>query len=261
MEKPGTRNRGPGLLQRTLEPLAAARFVFLLVWGLITLAVWTAGLGEVELAAKISQPGLREALQFGLRILDPVLLTLCSLVVHHCTASSEGLPFARNFVLFSFGSAFLIAGCSLLFRLPLGHIAFTDRLGPTIFHVPLGWCLLCHVLSTGSRAAALVILPRASLRSVAPLSGVLAALSGANLEACTRHLRSWWICHPGILPPSDGFHAALPTTLGILSFLATFLLRPSQMKVSAPSHDRTATLVLLLLNLLFLALTIRRAIL
>ena len=240
------------VLRSALEPLAAIRTLLFLATYLLAAVVWSTGTGEVELQAKISNPDLRAALQLLLGVLDPLLLVLASLVLHQCNSTSEGLRGARNWVLFTFAISLTLAWVNLFSGLPLGRMAFTSRLGPGVFHAPLGWCLLWYAILTGSRAMALVIRPKSSHAGIAAASGLISAASGIFLELGARQIRSWWIWSPGVVENGPRFPWPFPVALGLLSFVAAFVLRPTAVQTLSAAPERLAALVFLLLNLLFL---------
>jgi hypothetical protein len=243
------------VLARALEPLAALRVVFFFVWSALAAFIWICGVGEVELAGYTSNAELRTALQFGLLYTDLLLLGLGTLLLHHCLSLTEGLRDARAWAagcfVISMGLAWL---CRVIHTPPL---TFTTRLGPHLFHVPLGWCLLWYCIAIGARAAAISLFPRFSHARTAVITGVLIALSMWNLELAARPLRSWWIWNAGA--PDSPAHAPFLffSTAGFAGLALALWMRPGQVVRRASSQNRLAAGVFTVLNTLFFILWLR----
>jgi hypothetical protein len=130
-----------------------------LIWTAITAAIWICGFGEADLAPAVQNVGLREALRFLLRIVDPIWLLLAAANVYASLAATEGLDVARRWAALLLGVSFFTAAASALFALPLGPLHYTTRLGLKLGVVPLAMPLLFFVVIIGARDALVRFFP------------------------------------------------------------------------------------------------------
>lgn len=195
---------------RLFEPLAASLWALFILWTLLIAVVWSTGFGEAELAAAVSNQGLRGGLGILLGILDPVWFTLAAVNVYAATAAREGLSVTRRWALVIFVTALLVSGCSALTGWPLGSIAYTSRLGPKIGPVPLGLPMLWLAVILGARALAERLFARASHLQLAGITGLFAMLTALNIDPLSWRVRSHWLWSPNLrqavsAPPVQNF--------------------------------------------------------
>jgi hypothetical protein len=212
----------------TLQPLL---WPFYMVWSAGVLAVWTFGIGEVELLSAVTHPDLGAALRAILGVLDPVWIALGFYHVYTGLVREKGLAQARRWIGYGFLLCILIAWFSSRTSWPLGPVYFTERLGKKVGPVPLCLPLLWLSVVLGARATASRLLaarkPSAFQAALATpvLSACLACASALLLNPIAWKQRSWWLWYPA--DPNAPATAPLTAliTLSVFSLGATAVMR------------------------------------
>jgi len=212
--------RPPSFLARSLEPLAGSLLPLFLVWTALVAAVWLAGIGEVELAALVRNPGLLAALQWLLRALDPLWLTFGAVNIYLSLAASDRLAAARRWVGMALLLAATLAWLSSATGWPLGPIFYTARLGAKVGPVPFALPLLAVVLIIGARETVLRAWPRGSHALTAFATGLLVGAAQWVIEPIASESRAWWLWYPA----EPGAPAAPPVRNFIAWALAAWAL-------------------------------------
>lgn len=190
--------RFPGsFFARWAAPWAAGAWTLFLLWTAVVAAIWTWGIGEADVQARVAHPELRDALIWLLGIADPLWLTLAAINGYFALAATEGLNVARRWALVVAVAAFAGASFYVSSGWPLGTIRYTERLGPRLGAMPFGLPLLWFVVVLGARSLLLRLLPRASHGRIALGVGAIAAVFGAILEPVATKVRVWWFWRAG----------------------------------------------------------------
>ena len=105
-------SRQPSLRARVLEPFSACLWTLFILWTVLVAAVWMTGFGNVELDQRVTNPGLRSALEFVLGSLDAAWFVLAGANVYLALVETESLAVARRWASFIIGSAWIIAALS-----------------------------------------------------------------------------------------------------------------------------------------------------
>ena len=183
-------------LRRAFAPLVGVFWTLFAVWSFLVALVWTTGWGEVQLAEHVHNPGLRGALIWMFRALDPIWITLGAINVYIPLARTEGLSAARRWSVVVLLCGIVVPLASVLTRWPLGPIYyplnFGIKLGPVPFALPLLWL----VLVVGARDAAQRLLPRVSHFVTVFLAGLFVLATDLNLEPLAWKWRAWWLWYP-----------------------------------------------------------------
>ena len=208
-------SRQPSLIARILEPLPAFLWTLFIVWTVLVAMVWMSEFGNVELDQRVTNPGLRSALEFILRSLDAAWFALAGANVYFALVEAESLAVARRWALFVMGGSWIISASSAWTSFPLGAIHYTARLGMRIGPVPFGLLLMWFAFVVGARALVLRVAPRATHLQVSMAAGVLVALTAANLDPLAWRFRAFWLWQP----PSG-----MPAALAPLQNITTWLL-------------------------------------
>lgn len=197
-------------LFRWIEPLIGSLPALFGVWTALVATVWLFGLGEVELAARVSNPDLLAALQWLLRALDPLWITLGAVNVYLALVASDGLPTARRWMGMTLLVAGVMAGLSSVTEWPLGPVHYTTRFGAKIGPVPFALPLLAVVLLFGARETVLRAWPRAGHHLTACTTGIAVGLAQWIIDPIAWRSRAWWLWIPADLhalaaPPLRNF--------------------------------------------------------
>jgi uncharacterized membrane protein len=176
-------------------------------------------------------------------------------VTYTSLAAELGLATARRWFLATFAAAFVVAALSSATGWPLGPIRFTDRLGPRLAHVPLGWPLLWCTVVFGARSLLRRLAPRAAHRHIAIGVGFLALLTDLNLEPVAWNVRGFWIWYPAQLPapPTPPVQNAFTWFAFAAALAYAFRSREVAAARTAPYPVAAFSPLLLLNALLFLA--------
>lgn len=181
--------RPPSLLSRALEPLAAARWTFFAVWSVVVGTLWFLGDGWTD---AMPDSGLRSAAMAVAGAADLVWLLIGSVNLYLHLVEREGLARARMLAAIIVVSAWGVAAASVRYGYPLGFVIYTSRLGSKLGMVPLGWTLLWFVIGVSGRALVALVLPAASIRTLAVCTGIVALLTDLNLESIATEARLYW---------------------------------------------------------------------
>lgn len=243
-------SRPPSLLARALEPFAASLWTLFLVWTAIVTVVWLGEIGAVDLQQRVSNPGLRSALEFFLRTLDAGWFVIGAVNVYLALAVEESLATARRWALLVIVGAWLVSALSEWTTYPFGAIHYTTRLGMKIGPVPFGLLLLWVVFVVGARTLAMRVAPRASHFRVSIAVGMLVAITSANLDPLAWRFRAFWLWRP------DALHSlALAQNIGtwfLAAFGFAFAMRETRVASTAIAGFPRAAIVFLTFNAVFL---------
>jgi hypothetical protein len=155
-----------------------------LVWSGCVVAVWTVGIGEVELQNAVTHPDLRAALQAVLSLIDPLWITFGFYHVYGAIVVREGISQARRWIGAGLLVCLLIAWISSSTSWPLGPVHFTERLGKRFGPVPLCLPLLWLTMFLGARATAARLLSAALPKAVLEAAVLVALVSGRRPCTC-----------------------------------------------------------------------------
>jgi hypothetical protein len=248
---------------RFLQPLAASRWIWFLIWTALVAVVWVTGFGEqnaVEWArhrflspmqqAQGVEPGLLPPLLAILRLLDPVWIVLAAINAYASLIRERGLATARTWALILLASG--LAATLLLNALTT--IRFTGALGMHLAHgrISLGWILLWVTVILGARELARLMFPRASHTITALIAGLFALATAANLEPVATKLRVFWLWNPGRVQTANEAPLVVYALCLIGGSALAYLLRAPEV-VRARSAPRLAAATLLILNAMCLA--------
>lgn len=249
-------SRPPSFLARALEPFAAGLWTLFLVWTALVSVVWLGEIGHVDLARRVSNPGLFRALEFFLGSLDAAWFVIAAANVHLALAGEESLATARRWAAIVMAGAWAISALSAWTALPLGAIHYTARLGMRIGPVPFGLLLMWFAFVVGGRTLAMRLAPRASHWQVSFAAGVLVALTAANLDPLAWRFRAFWLWRTD---PGQTWAFAQNIAVWLLaSFAFAFAMRETRVAANASRGDFRPAIVLLTFNAVFLATHLAR---
>jgi hypothetical protein len=246
------------LLARSLEPLVATLWGFLLAWTVLLAIVWVGCVDARHLSDWVQNEGLRKTLIVLVESAVPAWLALALANLHLALTRAEGLATTRRWLGLGFVAAFAFGLLATRFGLSgtrLHFIEITDRLGPKLTGIPIGWPLLWIVLAVGGRELVLWVRPRASHLVTVLAGAVLVGLAFLNLEPLAAASRwQWWYWYRGAM-----LTEASPPWLFLLAFAAAlgWLMRETALGRETRARSRRPAIVFLLLNLLLLATHLR----
>jgi hypothetical protein len=213
-----------------------------LVWSGCLVAVWTLGIGEVELQSAVAHPDLRAALQAVLRLIDPLWITLGFYHIYGALVLQAGISRARRWIGAGLLVCVLISWISSSTSWPLGPVHFTERLGKRFGPVPLCLPLLWLTLFLGARATAARLLSGALPKAVPALTAALACASGLLIDPVAWKQRSWWLWYPADVHAPAAAPWTAPVTFFAASYLAATVMRGSARAI-APRRETSIPIV------------------
>jgi len=250
--RPSPTKRNPSVFQRWLEPLGATIWTLFLVWTVIILIVWLAGIGDVELAQSVKNPDLLKALQWLTLTGDAIWVLLAAANVYLSQAATDGLKTTRTRAIILLASAWGVCALSSRFGLPLGPLRYTGRLGVHLGPVPFGVPLLWYVVVNGARSTAMRLAPRVRHEMIAALTAVLAALTDLNIESIAWKHRVWWLWFPARIPAPSFPPVSNFGTWLLLSAILAFIFRDQEIAKKRPSNFGQPIVTFAILNAAFL---------
>jgi hypothetical protein len=213
-----------------------------LVWSGCVVAVWTVGIGEVELQNAVTHPDLRAALQAVLSLIDPLWITFGFYHVYGAIVVREGISQARRWIGAGLLVCLLIAWISSSTSWPLGPVHFTERLGKRFGPVPLCLPLLWLTLFLGARATAARLLSAALPKAVPAFTAALACVSGLLIDPIAWKQRSWWLWYPADVHAPAAAPWTAPVTFFVASYVAAAVMRGSAKEI-APRRETSVPIV------------------
>ena len=251
-------SRPPSLLARVLEPFSAGLWTLFLVWTAIVAAVWLGEIGHVDLQQRISNPGLRGALEFFLRTLDAAWFVIAAASIYFSLVEAESLAVARRWTAIVLLGAWLISALSAWTTFPLGAIHYTARLGLRIGPVPCGLLLMWFAFVVGARALAMHVFPRASHLRISLLVGLLVAVTAVSLGSLAWKFRAFWWWRADATPGLA--HARHIGTWFLAAFGFAFVMRETRVASTAFAAFPRPAIVFVTFNTVFLLTHLARAI-
>lgn len=244
-------SRQPSLIARALEPFAAGLWTLFLIWTAIVAVVWLGEIGHADLQERITNPGLRNALEFCLRSLDSAWFALGAANVYLGLVEEESLAVARRWASIVIGGAWLISALSEWTTYPLGAIHYTAQLGMRIGPVPFGVLLMWLAFVVGARSLAMRLAPRASHLQVSIAAGALVAITAANLDPLAWRFRAFWLWRTDFAALWPYLQNIASWFLGSLGF--AFAMRETRVGSLPSAGFPRAAIVLIIFNIIFLA--------
>ncbi len=241
-------SRQPSLLARALEPLSSGLWTLFILWTAVVAVVWACGFGDAELREHVSNPGLQGALEFFLRWLDAVWITLAAANGYLALADAEGVPAARRWASLILAGAWVVAASSAWFGFPFGAIHYTARLGMRVGPVPFGLPLMWFAFVVGARSLAMRLAPRESHFRVSIAAAALVAITVANLDPLAWKFRALWLWRS----PTAGTSAQNALTWLLVSFGFAFAMRETRVASSSAGGFPRPAIVLIAFNSVFL---------
>ena len=251
-------SRTPSLPGRGMEPFSTGLWALFIIWTAIVAAVWLGEIGHVDLQQRITNPGLRGALEFFLRTLDAAWFVIAAANIYLSLVEAESLAVARRWAAIGLFGAWLISALSAWTTFPLGAIHYTARLGMRIGPVPFGLLLMWFAFVVGARALAMRVFPRASHFRISLAVGLLVALTAASLDPLAWKFRAFWLWRADASPWLA--HARNLGTWFLAAFGFAFAMRETRVASTAFTAVPRPAIVFLTFNAVFLLTHLARSI-
>ncbi len=254
----------PSLLSRALEPLAAGLWIVFVLVSIVVGVIWAWGIDDAHLAGWVLNRDLLATLQWLLRQMDFLWITLAAANSYLCLAQREGLDTARRAIMTVLVAVTALGWVSAGTGVPLGPIRYGLPLGPIVIGgvrvaqfgpVPLGLPLFWFAIVVCSRDSLLRLFPRRSHVQIAVGTALLALLTDFSLEPLAAKLRGFWFWRSGTPTVPPVFDAPFTGCLawGLLAGLVAFGLRERRVFPCRNSQSWQPAMTLVIFHIVFLA--------